>query len=47
VLFVNVVPTVFAKSGGVNNQPLGQLAVRALDEWKNVKQVFIIHIILF
>lgn len=32
---------VFAKSGGVNNQPLGQLAVRALDEWKNAKQVII------
>jgi hypothetical protein len=34
--------TVFAKSGGVNNQLLGQLAVRVLDEWKNAKQVFII-----
>jgi hypothetical protein len=30
------------KSRGINNQPLGQLAVRALDEWKNAKQVFII-----
>jgi hypothetical protein len=29
--------TVFAKSGGVNNKPLGPLAVRALDEWKNAK----------
>jgi len=34
--------TVFAKSDGVNNQPLGQLAVRALDKWVNAKQVFII-----
>jgi hypothetical protein len=34
--------TVFAKCGGVNNQLLGQLAVRALDEWKNAKQVFIL-----
>uniref|UniRef100_A0A2S2QEI7 Uncharacterized protein n=1 Tax=Sipha flava TaxID=143950 RepID=A0A2S2QEI7_9HEMI len=31
------------KSRGINNQPLGQLAVRALDEWKNAKQILREH----
>jgi len=30
---------IFAKTSGINNQPLRQLVVIALNEWKNAKEV--------
>ncbi|XP_050062925.1 52 kDa repressor of the inhibitor of the protein kinase-like [Aphis gossypii] len=32
---------IFAKTGGTNSQPLGQLVIKALNEWKNAKEIII------
>lgn len=34
---------IFAKTGGINSQPLGQLVIKALNEWKNAKEVVVIR----
>lgn len=33
----------FAKTGGINSQPLGQLIIKALNEWKNAKKLVVIR----
>ncbi|KAF0706982.1 52 kDa repressor of the inhibitor of the protein kinase-like isoform X1, partial [Aphis craccivora] len=34
---------IFAKTGGINSQPLGQLVIKVLNEWKNAKEIFRTH----